>query len=252
MQLSNTTLMCIWKCSKRRRIKDLLKICLLCFASLLNLLNTKESLWCCSVPQPWHLKLLKLWNSPNPRSIRKILKTSSKNMVFCCKFVKYKKNPQESKRDLCKVIWKGGYLKNIWCSVEEYSRVKMGVVQSYLKGRIPQENVVFCWKSVKHKEKNTQEFKMGFVWSYLKGRIPQENLIFCWKFVKHKKKNTQEFKMRVVQSYLKGRILQENLVFCRKFVKYKKKNTQGLKWELFKVIWKGGHPKKIWCSVGSS
>jgi hypothetical protein len=76
---------------------------------------------------------------------------------------------------------------------------------------------------------------MGVVRSYLKGRIPQENLIFCWKFVKHKK-NTQEFKMKVVQSYLKGRILQENLVFCRKFVKYQKKNTQGLKWELFKVI----------------
>jgi hypothetical protein len=102
--------------------------------------------------------------------------------------------------------------------------------------RIPQENVVFCWKSVKHKKKNTQEFKMGVVRSYVKGRIPQENLVFCWKFVKHKKKNTQEFKMGVVQSYLKGRILQENLVFCRKFVKYKKKNTQGLKWELFKVI----------------
>jgi len=77
---------------------------------------------------------------------------------------------------------------------------------------------------------------MGVVRSYVKGRIPQENLVFCWKFVKHKKKNTQEFKMGVVQSYLKGRILQENLVFCRKSVKYQRKNTQGLKWELFKVI----------------
>jgi hypothetical protein len=66
----------------------------------------------------------------------------------------------------------------------------MGVMQSYLQGQIPQENVVFCWKSVKHK-KNTQEFKMGVVWSYVKGRIPQENLVFCWKFVKHKKKNTK-------------------------------------------------------------
>jgi translation initiation factor RLI1 len=76
---------------------------------------------------------------------------------------------------------------------------------------------------------------MGFVQSYLQGRIPQENVVFCWKSVKHKKKNTQEFKMGIVQSYLKGRILQESLVFRRKSVKYKKKNTQGLKWELFRV-----------------
>jgi hypothetical protein len=78
MQLSNTTLICIWKCSKRRRRrrKDLLKICLLCFASLLNPLNTKESLSCCSVQQPWNFKLLKFWNSSNPRSIRRrILKS---------------------------------------------------------------------------------------------------------------------------------------------------------------------------------
>ncbi len=187
------------------------------------------------------------------------LKFDTTKIMKLSKSKKYKKNTQELKWELCKVFWKGGDLEKkigvllqVRQVYEESSRVKTGVVQSYLKGRIPQENVVFCWKSVKHKKKNTQEFKMGVVRSSLKGRIPQENLIFCWKFVKHKKKNTQEFKMRVVQSYLKGRILQENLVFCRKSVKYKKKNTQGLKWELFKVIWKGGHPKKIWCSVGSS
>jgi hypothetical protein len=49
---------------------------LLCFASLLNPLNTKESLSCCTVQQPWNFKLLKFWNSSNPRSIRRrILKS---------------------------------------------------------------------------------------------------------------------------------------------------------------------------------
>jgi hypothetical protein len=52
------------------------------------------------------------------------------------------------------------------------TRAKMGVVQRYLKGRIPQENLVFCWNSVKYKKKKTQEFKVGVVQSYLKGRIP--------------------------------------------------------------------------------
>jgi hypothetical protein len=70
---------------------------LLCFASLLNPLNTKESLSCGSVQQPWNFKLLKFWNSSNPRSIRRRI--------------------LELKWELCKGIWKGVYLKKIWCSV---------------------------------------------------------------------------------------------------------------------------------------
>ncbi len=94
----------------------------------------------------------------------------------------------------------------------------MGVVQSCLKGRTPQENLVFCRKFIKYKKKNTQESKRELCKVKWKGGYLKKKLVFCWKSVNIRRRILKRVELGVVRSDLKWRIPQENFVIRRKSV----------------------------------
>jgi hypothetical protein len=70
-------------------------------------------------------------------SIRRILKSQngscaklSERVDTSKKFGVLLKNTQESKRELCKVVWKGGYPKKMWCSVGSPSSIRRRTLRS--------------------------------------------------------------------------------------------------------------------------